>query len=157
MTKEEQVIIGFRDLFNKIVLLNRPKMQERLKDYKSSEIHCIEYIGRNADCNVTKLAEAFYMTSGAISKLTKKLINKDIIESYKKADNKKEIYFKLTEQGKIIYEIHEELHKEFEERDKVIFDETSEEQLDNMLSFVERYGRHLDEEIKKTNMDIKYK
>ena len=154
MNKEEQVIMGFRDLFNKMVSLNKFKMKDSLKDYKSSEVHCIEYIGRNVDSNVTKLAESFYVTRGAISKLSKKLIKKGIIESYQKPDNKKEIYFRLTEQGKVIYKVHEELHKEFQERDKAVFEQITEEQFDIMLSFVEKYSRHLDAEIKKQGLDI---
>ncbi|UUZ78738.1 MarR family transcriptional regulator [Paenibacillus sp. P26] len=76
MNKEEQVIMGFRDLLNKMVYLNKFKMEDHLKGHKPSEVHCIEYIEKNVDSNVTKLAEAFYMTSGAISKITKKLIKK---------------------------------------------------------------------------------
>lgn len=155
MNKEEQVITGFRELFNKMVWLNKFKMEKSLKGYKSSEVHCIEYIGRNVDSNVTKLAESFYMTRGAISKLTKKLIEKGLIESYKKQDNKKEVYFRLTEQGEEVNKIHEELHKEFQERDKVVFEQVTDEQFDSMLSFVEKYSRHLDEEIKKQCIDIK--
>jgi len=154
MNKEEQVIMGFRDVYNKMVFLNKVKMEDSLKGYKSSEVHCIEYIGRNVDSNVTKLAESFYMTRGAISKITKKLIKKGIIESYQKPDNKKEIYFRLTEQGKVTYKIHEELHKEFQERDKAVFEQVTEEQFDIMLSFVEKYGRHLDAEIEKQGVDI---
>ena len=154
MNKEEQVIMGFRDLYNKMVSLNKVKMEDSLKDYKPSEVHCIEYIGRNADPNVTKLAESFYMTRGAISKITKKLMEKGIVESYQKPDNKKEIYFRLTEQGKAIYKIHEDLHKEFQERDKAIFEQVTEEQFDIMLNFVESYGRHLDAEIEKQGIDI---
>ena len=154
MNKEEQVIMGFRDVYNKMVFLNKFKMEQSLKGYKSSEVHCIEYIGRNVDPNVTKLAESFYMTRGAISKLTKKLIIKGIIENYQKLDNKKEIYFRLTEQGKAINKVHEELHKEFQERDKVVFEQVTEEQFDIMLSFVETYRRHLDAEIKKQGVDI---
>ncbi len=154
MNKEEQVMMNFRDLYNKLVWLNKFKMENSLKGYKSSEVHCIEYIGRNADSNVTKLAEAFYMTSGAISKLTKKLIKKGIIESYQRPDNKKEIYFRLTSQGQAIYKIHEELHKEFQERDSAVFEQITEEQFDNMLRFVERYSRHLNSEIKKLGVDI---
>lgn len=150
MNKEEQVIIGLRNLLNKMSWLNKFKMEESLKGYKPSEVHCIEYIGRNVDSNVTKLAESFYMTRGAISKLTKKLIEKGLIESYQKQDNKKEIYFRLTEQGKVIYKIHEELHQEFRERDKAVFEQVTEEQFSNMLSFMEKYSKHLDEEIKKT-------
>lgn len=157
MNKEEQVIMGFRDLFNKMAWLNKFKMEERLKEYKPSEVHCIEYIGKNVDSNVTKLAESFYMTRSAMSKITKKLIEKGFIESYQKPDNKKEIYFRLTKQGKEINKIHEELHKEFQERDKAVFEEVTEEQFDNMLNFVEKYGRHLDKEIKKQGIDIKLK
>lgn len=154
MNKEEQVMMGFRELLNKIVSLNKPKMKNSLKGYKSSEVHCIEYIRENVDSNVTKLADSFYMTRGAISKLAKKLIKKGIIESYQKPDNKKEIYFRLTSQGKVINKIHEQLHKEFQERDKVVFDQIADEQFDIMLSFIAKYNSHLDSEIKKQGVDI---
>ncbi|QHI71695.1 MarR family transcriptional regulator [Aminipila terrae] len=149
MNKEEQVMMSLRELVNKMAWLNKFKMQESLRGYKSSEVHYIEYIGRNSDSNVTKLAESLYMTRGAISKMTRKLIKKGAIESYQKPDNKKEIYFRLTKQGQEVYNIHEELHKEFQERDKVVFEQITEEQLDSMLNFVEKYNRHLDEEMKK--------
>lgn len=158
MNKDEQVMMGFRDLLNKWIFLNKFRIEDSLKkyslnSYKSSEIHCIEYIERNVDSNVTKLAESFYMTRGAISKITKKLIKKGIIESYQKPNNKKEIYFRLTSQGKVINKVHEELHKEFRERDKVVFEHVTEEQFDMMLSFVEKYSRHLEAEIKKQGVD----
>lgn len=155
MDKKEQLLTNFRDFFNKMVWLNRLKMEESLKEYKPSEVHCIEFIEKIEDPNVTKLAESLYMTRGAISKLTKKLINKGLIESYQKPVNKKEIYFRLTEQGKVIYKIHEELHTEFRERDKIVFEQVTDEQFDTMLSFVETYSRHLDSEIKKLGADIK--
>ncbi|MBB6215393.1 DNA-binding MarR family transcriptional regulator [Anaerosolibacter carboniphilus] len=155
MNKEEQVIMGFRNLLNKMAWLNKFKMEDSLKGYTSSEVHYIEYIGRNVDSNVTKLAESLYMTRGAISKMTKKLIKKGAIESYQKPDNKKEIYFRLTEEGQVIYKVHEELHKEFQERDKAVFEQVTEEQFDSMLSFVEKYSRHLDAEIKKLGVDSK--
>ncbi|HHK5541748.1 MarR family transcriptional regulator [Bacillus thuringiensis] len=155
MNKEEQVMNGFRELYNKLVWLNKDKMEEGLKGFKSSEVHCIEYIENNADSNVTQLAEAFYVTRGAISRMTKKLIQKGLVESYQKSENKKEIYFRLTEQGKEIYKIHENLHKEFQERDKAVFEQVTEEEFDSIISFVEKYSRHLDAEIKKQGVHIK--
>jgi DNA-binding MarR family transcriptional regulator len=155
MNKEEQVIHQFRNLFNKMAWLNKMKMEERLNEYKPSEVHCIEYVENNVDSNVTQLAESLYMTSGAASKITKKLIDKGLIESYRKPENKKEIYFRLTEQGRAVYTIHEELHKEFQERDKAVFGQVSAEQYDSMLQFIEQYSKHLDAEIKKQGMDTK--
>ncbi|MGG0301835.1 MarR family transcriptional regulator [Bacillus albus] len=155
MNKEEQVMNGFRELYNKLVWLNKDKMEEGLKGFKSSEVHCIEFIENNADSNVTQLAEAFYVTRGAISRMTKKLINKGLIESYQKSENKKEIYFRLTEQGKEIYKIHEELHNEFQQRDKAVFEQVTEAEFDSIINFVEKYSRHLDAEIKKQGIHIK--
>lgn len=155
MNKEEQVMNGFRELYNKLVWLNKDKMEEGLKGFKSSEVHCIEYIENNADSNVTQLAEAFYVTRGAISRMTKKLIQKGLVESYQKSENKKEIYFRLTEEGKEIYKIHEDLHKEFQERDKAVFEQVTEEEFDSIIRFVEKYSRHLDAEIKKQGVHIK--
>ncbi|WP_445291552.1 MarR family transcriptional regulator [Bacillus cereus] len=155
MNKEEQVMNGFRELYNKLVWLNKDKMEEGLKGFKSSEVHCIEYIENNADSNVTQLAEAFYVTRGAISRMTKKLIQKGLIESYQKSENKKEIYFRLTEEGKESYKIHEDLHKEFQERDKAVFEQVTEEEFDSIIRFVEKYSRHLDAEIKKQGVHIK--
>jgi len=155
MNKNEQILKGFADIYNKTVILNKAKMEMELKECKSSEVHCIEYIGKNKDSNVTRLAESFYMTRGAISKLTKKLMEKGYIESYQRMDNNKEIYFKLTKLGQEIYKCHEKLHKEFCNRDKVVFEGIDSEQLDKMIAFVENYNRHLDAELKKQNIDKK--
>lgn len=76
MNKEDNIRIGFRDLYNKIAWLNKSKMESALKGYQSSEVHCIDYIGSNKDPNVTKLAKSLYMTNGATSKIAKKLIKK---------------------------------------------------------------------------------
>jgi len=160
MNREEQVITSMGDLYNKIGWLNRLKLEESFKDdrlisYKYSEISCIEYIGKNTDANVTKLAESLHMTRGALSKMTKKLIKKGVIESYRKTDNKKEIYFRLTGQGKTVYDIHEEMHRRFIERDKVVFERVAEEEISFLLKFLEKYSSHLDTEIEKMGIDMK--
>ena len=155
MNKNEQIFKGFADIYNKTVVLNKAKMELELKECKSSEVHCIEYIGKNRDSNVTRLAESFYMTRGAISKLTKKLMEKGYIESYQRMDNNKEIYFMLTELGHKIYKRHEKLHTEFSNRDKVVFEGIDSEQLDKMINFLENYNCHLDMELKNQNIDKK--
>jgi len=147
-------MLNFRDLFNKLVWINKSKMESSLQGYKPSEVHCIEFIEKNVDSNVTKLAESMYMTKGAISKLTKKLIEKGLIEDYQKTNNKKEVFFKLTQQGRVVFDIHEKLHKEFQERDESVFKHVTEEQFDHMLDFIELYSKHLDTEIKKQGLDI---
>ena len=155
MDQAEQVMSGLWELFNKKVWLDSFQMKDTLKGYKPSEIHCIDYVGKNPGSNVTKLAEAFYMTRGAISKLTKKLTEKGLLETYQKPDNRKEIYFRLTQQGKVVYQIHDVLHTGFQQRDKAVFDQTSSEIYDAILEFVTRYNHHLDAELESLGVDLK--
>jgi len=154
MNKREEVLEGFSEVFNKRAWLDKVKMEKALAGYAVSEVHCIEFIGKHKDPNVTKMAESMYMTRGAISKLTKKMLKKGYIERYQKTDNKKEIYFKLTTEGKKVFDIHEQLHREFEDRDEVVFEPVTEEQYDAFLKFLERYNQHLDQEIKKQGITL---
>ncbi|MBC1521937.1 MarR family transcriptional regulator [Listeria aquatica] len=149
MNHEERLLAGFRDVYNKLVWLNKSKMENSLSGYKPAEVHCLEFIGKNNEVNVTKLAEAFYMTRSAMSKMTKKLTEKGVIESYQKPENKKEIYFRLTEKGREVDQIHTRLHQEFQERDKPVFDSITRQELKGMLKFVDRYNQHLDKEMNK--------
>lgn len=155
MNKQSQLSTNARTVFNKMSLLNGSKMEEALSGYKPSEIHCIEAINEIEGANVTKIAESLYMTRGAISKLTKKLLQKELIESYRKPENKKEIYFRLTNKGKSINDIHNSLHTEFSKRDKHVFDEITDSQFEDILLLLEKYNKHLDNEIEKSGLSIK--
>ncbi|WP_017812348.1 MarR family transcriptional regulator [Paenibacillus shenyangensis] len=154
MNKQEQVMTEFRELFNKMAWLNKYKMERSLQGYKPSEVHCIDYIGKHTETNVTRLAESLYMTRGAISKITKKLLDRQLIQSYQKQDNKKEIYFKLTEQGESVFAIHDQLHREFQQRDQLVFEQITDEQFDSMLNFIQKYSQHLDQEIQEQGITI---
>lgn len=154
MSKQDLLIAGLRNVLNKMAWLNGQKMKAAFEGFHASEIHSIEYIGEHPDSNVTRLAEAFYQTRGGISKITKKLMRKGIIENYQKPDNKKEIYFRLTPQGQAIYQIHAKLHAEFNARDRAVFEQLTDEQSDLILGFLKNYSRHLDAEIAKQNLEI---
>lgn len=152
MNKETQVIMGINNLYNKIGWLNKLKLEESIKAinlYTNSEIACIEYIGDNGDANITKLAKACFMTRSGLSKLTKKLEKKGLIERYKKIDNKKEVYFNLTKAGEEVYQLHEDMTNKFLERDRAAFDKTTENFLDEILIFFDDYDKHLDDELNK--------
>ncbi|QSX23771.1 MarR family transcriptional regulator [Priestia megaterium] len=143
MDKRQQLMSELMDLCNEIIWRNKPEVELALKDYKLSEIELIENIALIPNANVTKLAAASYMTRGAISKLTKKLIAKNIIESYQSVENKKEIYFRLTTNGQKINDIHQKLHQSFLERDKEVFKYMTDEEFDTIFRFIGRYRHHL--------------
>jgi DNA-binding MarR family transcriptional regulator len=82
MDKRQQLMNELMDLCNEIIWLNKPELKSALNGYILNEIELIENIALIPNANVTKLVAASYMTRGAISKLTKKLLAKNIIESY---------------------------------------------------------------------------
>ena len=155
MKKEQQVMSALWELFNKLAWLNGYELKKFLQGYKPSEIHCVEFIGNHADSNVTKLADAFNMTRGAISKLSKKLISRGLIEAYQKADNRKEIYFSLTKKGQEIFNTHKKLHDMFDKRDSFVFEQISSQEYDTIIRFATIYNEHLEKEISKLGYDVK--
>lgn len=44
MNKEDLLLTNIKNVYDKIVWLNKPVMETRLKGYTSTEIHCIEAI-----------------------------------------------------------------------------------------------------------------
>lgn len=84
--------------------------KEAFSEISLAEVHCIDWIARLANANVTRIAAKMGMTRGAISKINKKLLEKELIESYKAPGNNKEIYYKLTPAGQRLYNEHKKRH-----------------------------------------------
>lgn len=143
MDKRQQLMSELMDLCNELIWVNKPELESALSGYTLNEIELIENIALISSANVTKLAAASYMTRGAISKLTKKLIAKNIIESYQDAKNKKEIYFRLTTKGQNVNNVHQDLHRSFLNRDKDVFKTMTDGDFDTIFHFISRYRHHL--------------
>jgi DNA-binding MarR family transcriptional regulator len=152
MDKEELFFNNFNRMFTIRNILNKLPYKAYSSDFHHSEVRCIDLIGRMEEANVTKLSEAAYMTRGGISKTIKKLLNFEVIESYQKPDNKKEIYYKLTKHGEDIFLKYEEFRKAQIERDRVVFLNLKEEEKDIVIKFLETFNVHL-----QSQMDEKFK
>lgn len=148
MEKSEQIMVGITDFNHKLLLSRKPIMERVLSGFSLSEISLIEYIASYPETNVTQIAAALYMTRGAISKLTKKLESRGILNSYQKNDNKKEIHFTLTVAGQEVEDRHRKLHQTFISNDKPVFQSFSDEELDIVIRFLNCYNQHLEEELK---------
>jgi DNA-binding MarR family transcriptional regulator len=81
-----------------------------LEEMSLAEVHCVDRVGSIEQPNVTKIATSMRLTRGAISKVSKKLLAKGLIEDYQDPGNKKEVYFRLTESGWTVFRRHQEIH-----------------------------------------------
>lgn len=134
-----------KEIYEKEEVLGKLAFKGEYENYGVSEIHCIDLIGEMKDPNVTKISQGMNMTRGAISKISKKLLNANLIEKYKKPDNDKEIYFKLTELGEKLYKQHEIKHKKWEERNDIFFNNISKEDQEIVANFLMKFNNYLDE------------
>lgn len=76
-----------------------------------SEIHLLEAIKSQQGANVSRLAMHLEMTSGAVSQGTKRLLDKGLIETYKRKGNRKEVFSRLTPLGERICAGHQKHHE----------------------------------------------
>lgn len=137
----------FKEYGDKQEILSKLREDKSLRQYNSSELHIIAAIGDLEQPNVTSLAEHMGMTRGGICKNVKKLTEAGLISSYQRDGNAKNIYYRLTDTGKIIYEKHAEAHKAWLERDVGFMESFTSEQLEQMTDFMKQYIKHIDQRI----------
>lgn len=146
--KEQQILLSeIASMLQRQELLTKLTENVCLEEYSYSETHCIDYIGKVDLPNVTKIAENMQMTRGAISKMTKKLLAKGLIEKYTLESNKKEVYFRLTDSGLELFKEHEKRHKLWEERDSQFLKRYSAQETEIIIKFMREFNLYLEEKI----------
>lgn len=140
----------FKEYGDKQEILSKLREDQSLRKYNNSELHIIAAIGDLEQPNVTSLAEHMKMTRGGICKNIKKLTEAGLISSYQRDGNAKNIYYRLTDTGKTIYEKHAQAHEAWLARDMAFIKGFSDEQLDQVTDFMNQYIKHLDRNIEES-------
>lgn len=93
---------------NEVVKISRrPNSYGTKYPVYQSEIHMIDFIGRNPGLNVSEISEGTGMSISAASQIIKKLCHKNFLA---KERYKKEVTVYLTEDGMKLFEGHREYH-----------------------------------------------
>ena len=143
MNKTQPLTRAISDIARKRHSIIKANFKEVLQNYSYSELHTIDFIGKNPKSNVTRIAKNFMMTRGAISKIVKHLTQNGHIESYQIPDNKKEIYFRLTEEGEHIFHEHDRMHQIISTLDSEYFSAFSPELLATFHDILTGYKEFL--------------
>ncbi len=77
-----------------------------------AELHTLSAICKHELVNASELAQIMGITKGAITQVVNKLIQKGLVEKFNMPGNKKEVYFRLTENGTKVNDDHCEHDKE---------------------------------------------
>ena len=137
----------FAKYMEKQEVLSKLTESEELHGYNYSEIHTIAAIGDMEFPNVTGISQAMHMTRGAISKITRRLMQNGMIESYMAEGINQKIFFKLTDKGQQLYEEHEKRHNLWLERDNAFLQKYSKKELDEIQQFMMDFNNYLEDKI----------
>lgn len=146
---KKDLIALFKEYGDKQELLSKISENEELRAYNNSELHIIASIGDLQSPNVTAIAQHMGMTKGGISKNVKKLISAGLVEAYQADNNNRKIFYRLTTDGRRIYDKHAVAHRNWIERDNGFISQFPEEKIHIVAEFLEKYIEHLDAEIEK--------
>ncbi len=149
--REDVFMSAYIEVVNNFMRLNRAVVTNQFTGYTHVEVETVDLVGHLDEPNVTKIADETGMTRGGVTKLMNKLVNKDLVVSFQRPNNKKERYFKLTEAGKNLFARHADLHTDIVRRDQQIFDLLKEEELNEMLDFAGKLNQHFEQEMHKLN------
>lgn len=80
------------------------------------ESHVLSEVAKQESTNASSMAEKLRLTRGGLSKILSRLEKKGFLCIQLKEGSKKEHAFSLTDQGKTAVRIHDQLHREMEEK-----------------------------------------
>ena len=143
------------------IILSLKKIQESTEllapdimgELTLSQVHCISVIGDIENANVTKISNELDMTTGAITKMCKKLFNQGFIDKYQEPGNNQKIYYSLTESGQKLYNFHKKIHDEIHEDKKSIIARYNEDEKAIILRFLNDVNSMIDNRFKDFKQD----
>jgi DNA-binding MarR family transcriptional regulator len=116
-----------------------------LKDFVGfeSEINTIEIIKENPKIYISKIAEKFCVTKGAVSQIIQKLEKKGFLKKIKDDINHSKLKLKLTNKGKIAYKEYEKHHEEFDKVIKKLLGKASEKEILFLEKFIKNFTKEI--------------
>ncbi|BFH13829.1 MarR family transcriptional regulator [Paenibacillus melissococcoides] len=93
---------------------SNPAVAEHLRDMTIMELHVLDAIGQLGPVNGITISKQFGIFKGTVSKITRRLAAKNLIQKEFLPDNKKEILFRTTPLGSELYQLHQALHRQLE-------------------------------------------
>ena len=93
---------------------------------------------------MTKIAERMGMTRGAISKIARKLLGRELVASYREPTNNKEIYFRLLPGGRRMYDEHRKCHTQARAAKMAVLEGYDAEEKKVILRFLDDMNRLID-------------
>lgn len=109
------------------------------------EMHLLDVILRHPGANTTELSGITGILKGTVSKMTRRLAKRNLLEIWKRHGNRKEVYHHGTELGQRVFDAHVEFHKVHGREFYDHFDALNGEQKVLVIDILSRYADYMKE------------
>ncbi len=110
-----------------------------------SSIHLLEVIANNNAANLTQLSGLLGVTKGSVSQQIPKLEAEKLIERQQREDNKREVFFTVTDLGLETLGYHANLHEPLYDSIRGFLSKLSEENVHNASELLKEISTSIDE------------
>ncbi|HBZ10776.1 MAG TPA: MarR family transcriptional regulator [Bacillus bacterium] len=142
--KALQHFITEREASQKKGRVNKVGQEEALAlDWTLTQLHIVATIKEKGMANNTSLSECLKLSKPAITKAVRKLLHHNILVKTKQEDNKKEVYYLLTESGEELALIHDRLHEQARNSYLRILDNFNTVELETIIRFLNALTENL--------------
>jgi len=112
-------------------------------DWTLTQLHIVATIKEKGMANNTYLSENLKLSKPAITKAVKKLLQQNILMKIQQEDNKKEVYYLLTESGEKLALVHNQLHEKARIRYLSILDNFNIVELETIIKFLNAVTKNI--------------
>ena len=105
-------------------------------EWNITQLHTVAIIKENNYVNNTFLADKLNISKAAVSKLIKKLLNEGMIKDIVLNDNRKEKYYELTDDGRMLADTQKNQRKKIEQKYINVFNKFNENELNAIVKFL---------------------
>lgn len=116
-------------------------LQALVDEISVNDIHVIRAISQLDKPKIGEVVAEIELTQGAVSKIIKRLERFSLIEKYHLANNKKDTYLQLTDDGREVFELHQEYHQKLHQKLNQLADKYSSAEQAIILQFLTEYNQ----------------
>jgi len=101
------------EIFNDILHIEQKAVHEgSFNDVSLREVHIIEAIGMYLSKSMSEVAKCLDITTGTLTVAINNLVKKEYVERARGKDDRRVVYIKLSNKGRLLYRMHEQFHLE---------------------------------------------